>query len=73
MDRGNEFLQLPVDWVLPVDVRSVSLLNLETPVVMISTPSLSPLAHEQNHVLITSINPDPLDVLKLVSNVHGLR
>lgn len=36
-------LLLPVDCVLPVDVRSGSLINLETPAVMISTPSLSPL------------------------------
>lgn len=33
----------PVDWVLPVDVRSGSLISLETPAVIISTPSLSPL------------------------------
>lgn len=36
-------LLLPVDCVLPVDVRSGSLISLETPAVMISTPSLSPL------------------------------
>lgn len=35
---------LPVDCVLPVDVRSGSLISLETPAVIISTPSLSPLA-----------------------------
>lgn len=52
------FLQLPVDWVLPVDVRSGSRLSLETPVVMISTPSLSPLAHKQRLMLVTSSNPE---------------
>lgn len=35
---------VPVDCVLPVDVRSGSLTSLETPAVIISTPSLSPLA-----------------------------
>lgn len=36
-------LLLPEDCVLPVDVRSGSLISLETPDVMISTPSRSPL------------------------------
>lgn len=34
---------VPVDCVLPVDVRSGSLISRETPAVIVSTPSLSPL------------------------------
>lgn len=51
-----EWPQLPVDWVLPVEVRSGSRLSLETPAVMISTPSLSPLAHKQNGMLMKRSN-----------------
>lgn len=35
---------VPVDCVLPVDVRSGSRTSLEAPAVIISTPSRSPLA-----------------------------
>lgn len=43
-ERKGEGEASPVDCVLPVDVRSGSLTSLETPAVIISTPSLSPLA-----------------------------
>lgn len=43
-EREDESSLVPVDCVLPVDVRSGSLTSLETPAVIISTPSRSPLA-----------------------------
>lgn len=53
----TELLRIPVDCVLPVDVRSGSAPNLETPAVMISTLSLSPLANKQNLMLVSNSNP----------------
>lgn len=71
--RRKQCLQLPVDWVLPVDVRSESLLSLETPAVIISTPSLSPLAHKQELKSVTSSNTASFDVIQVERYINILR